>query len=137
MRPASGDEAKPTYSWSPLFQSPLGRAGGCRMAVKTRTASPDKKLRQILDALRRFDKTHPGASIEAYRQNDVSIRIRIVHRDFVGMSRVEREKDVWNILQQLPEDVVAEISMLLLFTPQETKKSLASIDFDDPIPSEL
>ena len=41
------------------------------------------------------------------------------------------------MLAKLPDDVVAEISLLLLLTPKEARKSMANVEFDDPIPSEL
>ena len=75
--------------------------------------------------------------IEAYRQNSVSVRIRIIDADFKGKGRAQREEEVWAALEQLPEDVAAEISLLLLLTPEEAKSSFASFEFDAPIPSKL
>jgi hypothetical protein len=37
----------------------------------------------------------------------------------------------------LPEEVVAEITVLLLLTPDEAKKSVGNVDFENPIPSRL
>jgi hypothetical protein len=107
------------------------------MAIKLRAKRPDPYLKQIIKALEPYDQAHPKAAIEAYRQNSVSIRIRIIDSDFKGKSWSQREEDVWAALEELPEDVFAEISLLLLLTPEEAKKSFASMEFDDPIPSEL
>ncbi|HEX5270261.1 MAG TPA: hypothetical protein VFW33_07240 [Gemmataceae bacterium] len=107
------------------------------MTVKLRVRRPDPILRQIIDALREYDKAHPKAEIEAYRQNSVSVRIRILSSEFAGKSRAEREAGVWPVLNNLPEDTLAEISLLLLLTPDEAKNSFASLEFDDPIPSKL
>lgn len=107
------------------------------MAVKLRTKRPDPILRQIVAALEEYAKTHPEAEIEAYRQNDVSIRIRIVSPEFQGKSRADREVEVWAALDKLSADAASEVSLLLLLTPQEGKNSFANAEFDDPIPSKL
>ena len=107
------------------------------MPIKQRVKQPDPILRQILDALKNYETAHPDAEIEAYRQNSVSVRIRILNRAFAGKSRVDREEEVWAVLDQLPEECASEISLLLLLTPEEAKSSFASIEFDDPEPSRL
>jgi hypothetical protein len=53
------------------------------------------------------------------------------------MDRVERDDLVSAILDTLPEDVRAEITVLLLVTPQESKTSPMSQEFDDPAPALL
>jgi hypothetical protein len=107
------------------------------MAIKLRVKRPDSILRQIVDALRQYEKRHPDAQIEAYRQNSVSVRIRVLNPEFAGKTRAEREEEVWDVLNQLPEEAVAEISLLLLLTPSEAKHSFASLEFDEPIPSKI
>ncbi len=107
------------------------------MTVKLRVKRPDPVLRQIVTALGEYDKSHPDAEIEAYRQNSVSVRIRILNSEFAGRTRVQREEEVWTCLDKLPEEASAEISLLLLLTPEEAKNSFASFEFDDPIPSRL
>ncbi len=107
------------------------------MTVKLRTKRPDPLLREIVKVLREYDAAHPHAEIEAYRQNSVSVRVRILNPEFAGRSRAQREEEVWAVLNKLPEEAVAEISLLLLLTPDETKNSLASWEFDAPIPSKL
>jgi hypothetical protein len=110
---------------------------GGAMAIKLRTKRPDQVQRQIIKALEQYAEGHPKAEIEAYRHNSVSVRIRIIDPNFERQSRAQREDDLWAILDELPEDVVAEISLLLLLTPAEAKKSFASMEFDDPIPSRI
>lgn len=107
------------------------------MAVHWRGKRPDPQAKQILDALQPYQKDHPQAEIEAYRQNSVSVRIRILNPEFTGKSRAQREEEVWAVLNQLSEETAAEISQLLLFTPDEAKQSFASFEFDEPIPSKL
>ena len=107
------------------------------MSIKLRVKRPDPVLRQIRDALEKYDDAHPQAEIEAYRQNSVSVRIRILNPEFAGKSRAQREEEVWAVLNELPEEAVAEISLLLLLTPEEAARSFANSEFDDPIPSKL
>ena len=107
------------------------------MARRDRSAQPDGQVQQILDLLTVYERTHPQAQIEGRRHNPVSIRLRIIDPDFQGMDRIEREPAVWKLLRQLPEEVFVNITMLLLLTPEETEHSLASQEFDHPIPSRV
>jgi hypothetical protein len=107
------------------------------MPIIIRDDKPDPILREIANALDEYDQKHPKAKIELYRQNSVSVRIRILNPEFTGRSRAQREEEVWSILNKLPEETLAEISLLLLLTPNEAKSSFASLEFDDPIPSKL
>ena len=107
------------------------------MAQRDRSAQPDEQAQQILDLLTAYERTHPQAQIEGRRHNPVSIRLRIIDPDFQGMDRIEREPAVWKLLRQLPEEVFVNITMLLLLTPEETEHSLASQEFDHPIPSRV
>ena len=98
----------------------------------------DRYVRQILETLRReYGAAHSKAKIEAYRYNPASIRIRIIDPDFKGMDRVQRDDLVSAILDTLPEDVRAEITVLLLLTPQERKTSPMSQEFENPAPALL
>jgi hypothetical protein len=107
------------------------------MGVKLRTKRPDSVLKQIVDVLNEYSEAHPNAEIEAYRQNSVSLRIRVISPEFREMSRAQREEELWNYLDRLPEEIAAEISLLLLLTPREAKDSFANREFDNPIPSKL
>jgi hypothetical protein len=107
------------------------------MTIKLRVKRPDPIVRQIVGALKQYDQAHPHAEIEAYRHNSVSVRVRILNPDFAEMSRAQREEEVWAVLDSLPAETIAELSLLLLLTPVEARRSLASLEFDDPIPSRL
>ncbi len=107
------------------------------MTIKLRTKRPDPVVRQIVDALKPYEAQHPRAEIEVYRQNSVSVRIRIIDPDFAGKSRVAREEEIWAAFNSLPENVVSEVTLLLLLTEKEAKDSFASFDFDNPLPSKL
>ena len=106
------------------------------MPLKIRGRS-DKNLKSIIQELGKYESEHPHANIEAYRQNSVSIRVRIIDPDFAGIEKADRHNTVWQILEKLPENVQSQISVLLLLTPAERKKSFASAEFDDPIRSKL
>ena len=107
------------------------------MSIKLRTKRPDALLRQIVKALETYQASHPHADIEVYRHNTVSVRIRVIDPDFENQALDDRDEDIWGVLDPLPEDVVAEISLLLTLTPAEAEKSFASMEFDDPIPSRI
>lgn len=107
------------------------------MAIHWRGKAPDPLAKQILDALKLYQQNHAQADIEAYRQNSVSVRIRVLNPEFAGRSRAQREDEVWDVLNQLSEETAAEISQLLLYTPDEAKQSFANFEFDKPIPSKL
>ena len=107
------------------------------MARRDRSAQPDGQVQQILDLLTAYERMHPQAQIDGRRHNSVSIRLRIIDPDFQGMDRIARESAIWKLLHQLPEEVFVNITMLLLLTPEETAHSLASQEFEHPIPSRL
>lgn len=107
------------------------------MARIDRSAKPDIQVQQILDVLTEYERSHQQVQIEGRRHNPVSIRLRIIDPDFQGMGRIEREPEIWKLLSKLPEEVFVNITMLLLLTPEEAEHSLASQEFDHPIPSRV
>ena len=107
------------------------------MPPSSRNAPPDRAVRQVLEVLGDYEAEHRHADIHAYRQNSASLRVRILDPDFRGLDRLQREDAVWALLEKLPDDVRADISLLLLLTPDEAETSLASFEFDNPLPSSL
>src|SRR5262249_54034422 len=107
------------------------------MTIKLRTKRPGAVVKQIVEALKGYEFAHPKAEIEVYRQNSVSVRIRVIDAAFANKPRADREEEVWAALKGLPDDVVSEITLLLLFTQEEAKKSFANAEFENPIPSKL
>lgn len=105
--------------------------------TNTKNSETDSQIQQILDVLEPYTGDHPSAQIAVRPQNPVSIRIRVIDPDFAGLDRADREPSFWNLLKTLPDEVFANITMLLLLTPDEAKTSLANQEFDDPIPSRL
>lgn len=107
------------------------------MISHPRDANPDELVVRLLEGLKAYERAHPHAEIEAYRRNSASIRVRIVDPDFAGKDDLQREDVVWQVLDNLPEEVRSDITMLVLITPAEVADSLASREFQDPTPSQL
>lgn len=97
----------------------------------------DDCLQAVADALARYEEQHAQANIVIYRQNSVSVRIRVVDPDFANVSKSDRHEAVWAFIKDLPEEQQSEISVLLLLTPEELKMSFANYEFENPIPSQL
>ena len=107
------------------------------MEINVPRGKSDKVINSIIDALKEYGAHHREAQIDLYRQNSVSVRVRIVDPGFAGQTKPQRSQEVWKYLEQLNEDVQSDISTVLLLTPDETKMSFANLEFDDPIPSKL
>ncbi|HXG09901.1 MAG TPA: hypothetical protein VNK04_08945 [Gemmataceae bacterium] len=107
------------------------------MPVKLRTKRPDKVLKQIVGALEEYAATHPKADIETYRPFPAAVRIRVIDPGFKGVRRSKREDELWAYLEKLPEEVVSEITLVLMYTPAEAKKSFANKEFENSIPSRI
>jgi hypothetical protein len=107
------------------------------MAINIPRGKSDEVIEKIIDALRQYERDHPRAQIELYRQNSVSVRVRIIDPDFARLGKPQRSQLAWKYLGALPEEVHSDISTVLLLTPDETKMSFANFEFDDPIPSKL
>lgn len=98
---------------------------------------PDAALEQVKAAMEEYLTRSPGAKIQLYRQNSVSIRIRIIDPSFKGLSKGERHDLIWPLIEKLPYELQQDISVLLLLTAEEMKESLMNIEFEDPSPSRL
>jgi stress-induced morphogen len=107
------------------------------MAITIRRGESDTTIKKIVDVLRDYETDHPKAQIELYRQNPVSVRVRILDPDFAGTNKVERSKAVWKYLDKLSDEEQSDISSLLLLVPDETRMSFANFEFEDPVPSSL
>ena len=94
----------------------------------------DPVVETILRVLDRYKLDHPRARVDAYRSNPASIRLRIVDPDFGEMSRTQRDDLIWTYLDALDDETVAEINLLILLAPEETKKSPANLEFENPSP---
>jgi len=107
------------------------------MAIHIPRGTSDEIIDKIIAVLGDYEADHPRAQIDLYRQNPVSVRVRIVDPEFAGQGKPQRSRHAWQYLGKLPEDVQSDISTVLLITPEETKTSFANFEFDDPVPSKL
>ncbi len=107
------------------------------MAVTIPRGKTDPVVDAIRHSLNEFQLDHPLSHIELYRQNSVSVRIKIVDSGFHGQSRSQRSRYAWSYFAKLPEEIQNDISTVLLLTPDEAKTSFANVEFDNPIPSKL
>ncbi len=107
------------------------------MAINIPRGESDELINSIIAALNQYEADNPQARIDIYRQNSVSVRIRIIDPGFAGQSKPQRSQRVWQYLGRLRDEVQGDISTILLLTPDETKMSFANFEFNDPIPSKL
>jgi stress-induced morphogen len=107
------------------------------MSVNIRSGTSDKAAKAIVKALERYQETWPAAQIDVYRQNSVSVRIRVIDPTFSDLGRVERHDRVWEFLEQAPASAQSDVSMIVLLAPDEVSTSSANMAFENPIPSRL
>ena len=105
------------------------------MAITIPRGHSDETIDRMIDALKSLEADHPHAQIDIYRQNPVSIRLRVVDPDFRGVDKSRRHDIVWKYLENLPEDDQGDLSMLVVLTPEEVSRSFANMEFEDPVPS--
>jgi stress-induced morphogen len=74
---------------------------------------------------------------EAYQYNIASIRVRVIDDRFHGKSKPDREAMVLPLIEPLPEEVQADIMVLLLLSRDETEDSPMNLEFDHPSRSRL
>ena|ERR1019366_1388570 len=98
----------------------------------------DPEVQSLKNALEAYETQHPGAEAALYRQNSASIRLRVIDRRFEGMTRSRRHADVWDFLAtRVPEDTLADVSLVLTVAPAELRNSFANFEFEQPTPSRL
>ena len=115
----------------------LGRRKDVVMATITR-GSQDALVGKFKTVLDEYERQNPGAAATLYRQNSVSIRIRIVDESFAHLSKPARHDRAWKFISdRLDDEELQDISVLLLLSPKEQRSSFMNVDFDDPIPSTL
>ena len=107
------------------------------MSIRILRGDTDPVIEQIIQALKIYEDDHPNSEIALYRQNPVSVRIRIIDPNFARHNKIQRNRSVWNYLGKLAEDTQSDISTLILLTPNETESSFANFEFNDPVPSSL
>ena len=83
-------------------------------------------------------------TVDAYRYNSASIRVRVIDSQFEGLKIEKRDAMVEPYLEQLPERIQADIISLFTFAPSEldqapitARELLLNTEFDNPSPSML
>jgi len=108
------------------------------MAEIVRGNIDDDAVNALKNALDAYEAEHPGAEARLYRQNNASIRLRVIDQRFEGMAKSRRHANVWQFLAvRVPEDTLSEISLLLAVAPAELGMSFANFEFENPTPSQL
>ena len=107
------------------------------MPIRVPRGNSDEIINRIIVALRAYQADHPRAQIDLYRQNSVSVRVRIIDPDLAGQNKIDRSKAAWKYLNSLPDEVQSDLSSLILLAPEETRMSFANFEFEDPVPSGL
>ena len=62
-------------------------------------------------------------------------RIRLIDPTFADIEKSDRHARVWEQLETLPEEIQGDIIMGVLLAPEEAKRSLANLEFEDSTPS--
>jgi hypothetical protein len=117
-----------------------GAAAMTQIAVPAWEAKRTDETRTIEDVLK-----HAGfQTVDAYRYNSASIRVRVIDPRFEGLPTEKRDAMVEPYLEKLPEDTQADIMTLFTFAPSELQRSPKTFrefslntEFDDPSPSML
>jgi hypothetical protein len=110
--------------------------GGHDMSISVLRGNSDEVIDRIIEALRAYEADHPNARIDLYRQNSVSVRVRIIDPDLAGRSKIDRSKEAWKYLNLLPDDIQSDLSSLILLTPEETEGSFRQSRVRGPHPVE-
>jgi hypothetical protein len=107
------------------------------MATVTR-GTVDEGVTAVLAALNEYETQFKGSSAAVFRQNPGAIRLRIIDDRFAGMPRSRRHDEVWEFIRQrIGEDLMGEISSLVLLPTAEIRSSLANLEYEDPVASRL
>ena len=103
--------------------------------AKILRGSQDTMVKALKNALEAYEDRFAGSSGSLYRQDRADIRVRIIDERFAGMSRSRRHNQVWKFLADIVgDDVISEVSTLILLPPTELKGSFANLDFEEPLP---
>ena len=97
----------------------------------------DNSLVAIGSALDDYLAQHPAAEVVVYRRDPVSIRIRIIDPDFAPLNRAQRHQAIVPYLRALPQELRSDITILLLLSPDEADNSLANMEFENPVSTDV
>lgn len=107
------------------------------MAITIPRGKADSVINEIIQALDEYQAHHPRSQIDVYRYDPVSVRIRVIDPEFKRRSVPERHEAVWKYLRSVSDAAQGDVSTLVLVTPAEKKRSIANLEFEDPVPSDF
>lgn len=86
-----------------------------------------------------FFRSHGFSNAECYQRTGYNflLRLRIIDPSFRGMSRLQREAVIEPLIEELPDDLQSDITLVVLLSPGEEADSLANLEFEKPSPSLL
>ncbi len=96
----------------------------------------DSYVRRLREELTKaYGAEHPCAQIDVKREYPMTVRVRILDPGFARKDQVDRDNDVWPVIQTLPFEWWDQISLVILLTPKEAKTSLMNrFEFDEFTP---
>jgi hypothetical protein len=102
----------------------------------------DEELTALHQLLEDYEQTFPGAQTSYYRRNNVSIRLRVIDPSFQGLTQTARSERVEGWIEKLPDEIAQNITLMLLYTPQEltnpiSTQAFSNLEFEQPTPSLL
>jgi len=107
------------------------------MPINVIRGGRDPIVDEIVEAMGAFLTDHPSARIDLYRQDPVSVRVRVIDAAFSGLGKAERSRLIWRrYLGGLSDDAQSDISTMTLLAPEEISRSVANLDFEDALPLE-
>jgi len=105
------------------------------MAINITRSTIDEGLEQIIKALEPFALQHPRAEIDLYRHGKYRVRLRIVDLVFSRMTKSDRYLLIKPCLDSIDEEVLSDMIVIVMITPQERSESFSSMESDDPVPA--
>src|SRR5437660_7590778 len=94
----------------------------------------DTTLKGLVEALEGFQKDYPRARIDLYRHAPFTVYVRVIDGVFKGKDFIKRIKLVFDYFQNVPDEIVSDVSNVLCLTPSEVKDSIENNEFEDPEP---
>ena len=87
----------------------------------------------IAGAIRTYADAHPGAEAGVHRYSNSIVQAWVVDPDFCGKSATERRRSIRPLLDALDDEISAELTTLLLLTPEEKAEYADHTDFENPV----
>ena len=107
------------------------------MSINIPRGQSDAIIENIIESLQAYEADHPNAQDRSLSTEPGIRCVRIIDPDLACLDWVEAHKYAWKYLDSLDDESLSDISSLILLTPDETERSFANFEFEDPVPSIL